>query len=165
MQNKVPPPIWMLLFGAAMWFVARSEFAYPVTIPYPLVFVVIISGSVLHWWQVFVVIIVAFGASYTIPAIRQFGEAETTINPLKPEEASSLVTTGVFGRSRNPMYVGLAMALLAWATWLGSLTNIALIALFVVVITQLQIKPEEAALRELFGAEYDEYCRNVRRWI
>lgn len=150
MQNKIPPPIWMLLFGIAMWFVARSDYGYPVEIPYA-------------WIPA--ALIIAFGLSYTIPAIRSFGKAETTINPLKPDEASSLVTTGVFGRSRNPMYVGLAMALLAWTVWLGSATNLGVLALFVVVITMLQIKPEERALRELFGEEYAEYCRNVRRWI
>lgn len=150
MQNKVPPPIWMLLFGIAMWFVAKSEFAYAIEIPY-------------SWLPALV--IVAFGFSFTIPAIKKFDAAETTINPLKPQEASSLVTSGVFGRTRNPMYVGLAMVLLGWVVWLGSATNLAVLALFVIVITMLQIKPEEMALRELFGEEYEEYCRKVRRWI
>ena len=150
MQNKVPPPVWMLLFGIAMWLIARSDFAYPIDVPY-------------RW--LFSAIFIAVGLSFTVPAIRHFREADTTINPLKPGEASKLVTNGVFAVSRNPMYVGLLMVLVAWGVWLGESINLVTLAMFVLVITTFQIKPEERALRELFGEEYDEYCRNVRRWL
>jgi protein-S-isoprenylcysteine O-methyltransferase Ste14 len=63
------------------------------------------------------------------------------------------------------MYVGLLLVSIGWAVWLASLTNIAVIVLSVVVMTNLQIKPEEDALRKLFVEKYAEYCRNVRRWI
>jgi protein-S-isoprenylcysteine O-methyltransferase Ste14 len=68
------------------------------------------------------------------------------VNPLSPEKAKSLVDSGIFSVSRNPMYVGLLLISAGWALWLGSLANIAVIALFVFVITNLQIKPEEDAL-------------------
>jgi protein-S-isoprenylcysteine O-methyltransferase Ste14 len=84
---------------------------------------------------------------------------------LSPETATSLVDGGIFSVSRNPMYVGLLLVSIGWAVWLASLTNIAVIVLSVVVMTNLQIKPEEDALRKLFVEKYAEYCRNVRRWI
>ena len=63
------------------------------------------------------------------------------------------------------MYVGLLVILIGWAVWLGSLSNILVLILFWVVITELQIKPEEAALRTLFGQDYEKYCRQVARWV
>jgi protein-S-isoprenylcysteine O-methyltransferase Ste14 len=150
MKNRIPPPILLLITGAIMWFVAKSEFAYPVSIPYPLV--LSISPSIL-------------GVAIAAIAGRQFGIAQTSINPLSPEKATSLVDSGIFSVSRNPMYVGLLLISAGWAVWLASLANIAVIALFVFVITNLQIKPEEDALRKLFDQQYDDYCRNVRRWI
>ncbi|MEL7184962.1 MAG: isoprenylcysteine carboxylmethyltransferase family protein [Pseudomonadota bacterium] len=150
MQNKIPPPVWMLLFGVAMWFVADSRYAYPFELP--------------NRWVV-IGILVAFGAFFSVTAVRQFGKAETTVNPLDPAKATTLVSDGIFAKSRNPMYVGLLLALGAWAIWLGSLASIAVALLFIPVLNHFQIKPEERVLRELFGDEYREYCRNVRRWI
>jgi len=150
MKNKIPPPILLLITGTIMWFVAKSEFAYPISIPYPLALSVSLA---------------AIGIAIASIAARQFSIAKTTVNPLSPETATSLVDGGIFSVSRNPMYVGLLLVSIGWAVWLASLTNIAVIVLSVVVMTNLQIKPEEDALRKLFVEEYAEYCRNVRRWI
>ena len=150
MKNKIPPPILLLITGTIMWFVAKSEFAYPISIPYPLALSISLA---------------AIGIAIASIAARQFSIAKTTVNPLSPETATSLVDGGIFSVSRNPMYVGLLLVSIGWAVWLASLANIAVIVLFVVVMTNLQIKPEEDALRRLFLEEYAEYCRNVRRWI
>ncbi|MGI9271948.1 MAG: methyltransferase family protein [Woeseiaceae bacterium] len=150
MKNKVPPPILLLLFGAAMWFVAKSEFAYPVSIPYALIIAIVIA---------------VIGVSIAVLALRRFSAAETTVNPLKPDTATSLVQSGIFSKSRNPMYVGLVMDLVAWSVWLQSLGNIVLLLVFIVVLNEWQIKPEEAAMRKLFGDEYADYCKKVRRWL
>lgn len=150
MKNKIPPPIWLLLFAIAMWFVAHSPVGYRVAIPYALV-----PAFLLGFVGLYVATL----------AMLQFNRANTTVNPLSPEEASSLVTSGVFERTRNPMYVGLLFILTGWAVWLGSPTNLAMLVLFVVTLTQLQIKPEEAAMRALFGQAFDDYCQRVRRWV
>jgi len=64
------------------------------------------------------------------------------------------------------MYLGLTLALLAWATQLGSLAGaVVFVPCFVVYLTELQIKPEERALSAKFGAEYSAYLETVRRWI
>jgi protein-S-isoprenylcysteine O-methyltransferase Ste14 len=88
----------------------------------------------------------------------------TTTNPLKPEAASALVRGGVFELSRNPMYLGSLLVLTGWGLWLGSPSNILVAVLYGVLIAELQIKPEELALTGLFGQEYADYCREVRRW-
>ena len=150
MKNKIPPPIILLLSGIAMWFVAHSEFAYSVAIPFALAVAIALA---------------AVGIFIAASAIRQFRTAETTVNPLQPEEATSLVDSGIFARTRNPMYVGLFLVLSAWATWLQSMSNLLLLLAFVAYITYLQIKPEEAAMRKVFGQAYTDYCKRVRRWI
>jgi protein-S-isoprenylcysteine O-methyltransferase Ste14 len=150
MKNKIPPPIILLLSGIAMWFVAHSEFAYSVAIPFALAVAIALA---------------AVGIFIAASAIRQFSAAETTVNPLRPEEATSLVNSGIFARTRNPMYVGISLVLSAWAIWLQSMSNILLLLAFVLYITYLQIKPEEAAMRKIFGQAYTDYCKRVRRWI
>lgn len=84
---------------------------------------------------------------------------------MKPDRSSSLVTTGLFSISRNPMYVGLALLLTGWALLLGTLLPWAGLPIFVLLITELQIRPEEAALERLFGAKYEGYRKSVPRWI
>ena len=150
MKNKIPPPVWLLVFGASMWFVARSAYAYPVEIPFALVIGIVVG---------------VIGLSCSAAGIREFNKAATTVNPLKPEEASTLVTDGIYQRTRNPMYVGLFLILTGWAIWLSGLANLVLLGVFVLVITELQIKPEENALRHLFGQSYEEYCERVGRWF
>jgi protein-S-isoprenylcysteine O-methyltransferase Ste14 len=148
MKTRIPPPVILLLYGAVMWLIARSQFAIPVDIPKVMVFIPGAGGIIL-----------------AAVAIRSFVAAATTIDPLAPRKSSTLVTDGLYKMSRNPMYLGLLLLLTAWAVWLGSVTNILLLIAFVVTITELQIKPEEAALREIFRDDYESYCRKVRRWI
>ena len=75
------------------------------------------------------------------------------------------MTSGPNGVTRNPMYVGMAGALVAHALIRGGWGTVLPVAAFVAVIDRVQIQTEEAALRELFGEEYDAYCRRVRRWL
>lgn len=150
MKNRIPPPIVLLITAGLMWLVSRSNFAYPVDILYP--WIIGLSFA-------------AVGVLIAFFAIREFNAVETTINPLEPASATALVDTGIFTVSRNPMYLGLLLILTGWGIWLGSLTGLAIIIVFVVAITELQIKPEEAALRSLFGDDYENYCQRVRRWI
>ena len=100
-----------------------------------------------------------------VAAIVHFGKAGTTPNPLDPSKASHLVTEGIFRVSRNPMYLGLLLLLIGWAVWLGSASPWLVPPLFVVVITLVQIIPEEQALSRNFGEQYALYRRSVARWI
>ena len=151
MKNKVPPPIILLLSGIAMWFIAHSEFAYTISNPFALIMALPLA---------------AIGIYISASAIRKFKTAETTISPLQPDSATSLVHKGIFGKSRNPMYLGLLLVLLGWAVWLQSMSNAIVLVAFVLCLTELQIKPEEeAALKKVFGQGYIDYCKRVRRWI
>jgi len=147
---KVPPPIQALVCGILMWAVDRQvpsgQFEFAIRLPMAILFAV--AGIVL--------------AVFSMLAFRR---ARTTVDPFHPEEASQLVVDGFFGYSRNPMYVSLALVLISWAIWLGCVYNVAVLILFVTYITFFQIKPEEEALRSLFGETYEHYCSTVRRWI
>ena len=100
-----------------------------------------------------------------VVSVRTFRRHGTTVNPLAPGNASAIVTVGIYGYTRNPMYLALALALAAWGVYLGNVASLALVAVFVMYLTRFQIMPEERALEGLFGDEFREYKWKVRRWI
>ncbi len=110
-------------------------------------------------------VILFVGLAIDVAAIIPFLVAKTTVNPMKPGRASQLVTSGIYKYSRNPMYLGTLVLLMALMIWLGTAINIVFLALFVWYITIFQIKPEEKVLEELFADEYLNYKVKVRRWI
>ena len=91
--------------------------------------------------------------------------ASTTVDPTVPEKASTLINQGVYRLTRNPMYVGFACFLIGWAGYLADPLAFLLVPVFIWYLTQFQIKPEEQALSQLFGEEYQHYCQQVRRWL
>ncbi len=105
------------------------------------------------------------GVAMVVTAIRTFRRAKTTANPFHLDAASALVTHGIFAYSRNPMYAGMALFLIALAVGLASPAALVGVAVFVGYITQFQIRPEEAMLRAKFGEAYARYCAAVRRWV
>lgn len=150
MPLPLPPPVVVVLFAAAMWQLAEhlplGGFAFAGQ--RPLAGLVLLAGLALM-----------AAAAWTM-----FG-ARTTVNPLKPERASHLVTSGVFAFSRNPIYLGDALILAALALGLGNWLNFLLLPAFVGLIGRFQIAPEERALQRLFGDQYRAYCARVRRWL
>jgi protein-S-isoprenylcysteine O-methyltransferase Ste14 len=98
-------------------------------------------------------------------AIRAFRRANTTVNPVHVERASALVTSGRFARTRNPMYVAMALLLAAWAAWLCQPAPLLGPLVFVLFIARFQIIPEERALAAIFGADYAAYKNRVPRWL
>ena len=133
-----------------MWVLAR--FSPAVTLPYPLR----IAGAL---------VLTGLGATVALAGVIAFRRAETTIHPLQPERTTALVQSGIYRYSRNPMYLGLLCVLLAWALWLAA--PVALIGplIFIVWIQHLQIRPEERALSDLFGDEFNAYRQRVRSWL
>jgi len=98
-------------------------------------------------------------------ALWRFIQAKTTVNPIKANNVSALVTTGVYRFSRNPMYVGNALFLLAWMVYLANPLNSLFIVAYVMYTTKFQIIPEERILTEHFGDDYSAFCQRVRRWL
>jgi len=149
-SSPVPPPVWTLLFGAAVWAANRYLPLY-VLFPTP--------------WNRLGILVMLIAPLAPVTAIIQFRRARTTVSPHAIDTASALVTDGIYAWTRNPMYVGLTLLLTGWAVHLGSLCAALGPPLFVVLIQQLQIRPEEQALRAKFGDEYDRYARRVGRWF
>ncbi len=150
MKLLIPPPIQGIIVGLIMWAISQWT---------PGLSTEIIGGKALA------LIFGGVGIVMEIIAAIAFIRAKTTVTPLKPEKASRLVVEGLYRISRNPMYLGLLLLLIAWGLWLANPLNIAVIAGWVFYITEFQIKPEEKALREKFGDDYEAYCKRVRRWI
>ena len=105
------------------------------------------------------------GALISFLGVVSFRRAGTTVNPLNPAASSSLVRSGVYAFSRNPMYLGFAAMLLSWGIYLSNAVSLLFTPLFVLYMNRFQIEPEEDALRSRFGQEFDTYARRVRRWL
>jgi len=97
--------------------------------------------------------------------IIEFNRAKTTVNPTKPESASSLVRTGIYQRTRNPMYMGFLLILVGWAIAMANIVSFLVLPGFVIYMNRFQIKPEERALTLIFGEDFKAYCVETRRWI
>jgi protein-S-isoprenylcysteine O-methyltransferase Ste14 len=111
------------------------------------------------------VTLLAGGVAVAIFAVREFRAARTTVNPLQPAAASSMVRSGIYRHTRNPMYLGLLLVLAAWSVWLASPAAVAVLLVVAVYLDRFQIVPEERALAARFAREFDEYRRSVRRWL
>ena len=133
LENKIPPPIIALVFALLMWVIS----AYSLTIP--------LSNYVS---MALIIIILAVAFLFVLSALVSFRRAQTTIDPMKPESASSLVSTGIYCVSRNPMYVGLLLLLIAFLLYLESPLSVIGIIGFVLYLNEFQIKPEENALQK-----------------
>jgi protein-S-isoprenylcysteine O-methyltransferase Ste14 len=150
MHRFMPPPLVLVLLGAAMWGLDRSVPALR------------IESALL---KPLALLLIAAGLLLAAAAVVSFIRHKTTVNPLAPSRASHLVTTGVYAYSRNPIYLGDLLLLIALAVWLGNLLNLIVPAVFAVYITRFQIVPEERALARSFGERYTAYCAAVRRWL
>jgi protein-S-isoprenylcysteine O-methyltransferase Ste14 len=116
-------------------------------------------------WKLLGLLVGAVAIAVNLTAFWRFRSAGTTVNPIDLAKSTQLVTSGIFGVSRNPMYLGFLLLLVAWGIWLGSMSVWLVPPLFVILITRGQIVPEERALTKLFGAQYLSYKRDVARWI
>lgn len=144
------PPAILVLTAIAMWFTSRySAWALP-AMPGQAVIAVIIAGG---------------GLLVMVWAALCFRRARTTVNPMEPTRASALVETGPYRYSRNPMYLGDALLLTAWAVYLGTPVNVIWVAVFVLWLHKFQIPHEERALADSFGDAWHGYRTRVRRWL
>ena len=147
---RIPPLVLVVLFALAMWLIA--QLVPPVALPplWPLVLAGLFAGA---------------GVAVALSGVLAFRRANTTVDPRVPQQSSSLVIRGIYRYSRNPMYVGFLLLLLSWACYLMNAAAFALLPLFVLYINRFQIAPEERHLLQKFGAEYQAYCNEARRWL
>ena len=110
-------------------------------------------------------IIVFEGVIIILLSIRLFKKRNTTVNPFKLDDTSSLITGGVYGFTRNPMYLGLSSIQLGVAIYFGSYISFIFIPVFIFYMTKKQIYFEEISLEKKFGQDFLKYSEKVRRWI
>jgi len=150
LELKVPPLALGLLAALLMWLADRI-------LPW--------MKLQLAWAGPIAGILLAAGVTVALAGVVSFRLAGTTVNPLRPGSASQLVHSGIYRATRNPMYLGMLLGLLAWALWLQHPVSLMLAPVFVLYMTRFQILPEERALTSLFGQEFEDYASRVRRWL
>ena len=150
LELKVPPPAQFVITAAAMFGVSKVAPDLKFSL----------KGS-----TALAVGLGAIGVGSAILGVTQFKKAQTTPNPQALEKVSSLVTSGMYQYSRNPMYVGLVLILLGWAFYLSHFLAFVLLPLFILYMTRFQIRPEEQMMARKFGKAYQTYLNKVRRWI
>ncbi len=148
LNTKIPPPIVTIIFAVLIFYFSES-FAY-VDLPFKI------------YISLFFVLL---GFFITFSSARNFKKKETTVNPIKPEETSQLVTDGFFKITRNPMYLGMVLFLLGLSIYNGLIVGLVFLPLFVGYITFFQIIPEENVMIKIFDEDYKAYMKKVRRWI
>ena len=121
--------------------------------------------TVLLWWPARVaiaVVLFAAGGGFAMPAMRGFRSAGTHVEPWKP--ATALVTGGIYGSLRNPMYVGLTLILAGLSILLASDWMLVMTIVFVPVIHFGVVRREERYLEAKFGEAYRQYKARVPRY-
>ncbi len=150
LQTRVPPPVVVLLAAVLIWGLRRAFPEEGIFIPY---------RRAVYWT------LLGLGLAVVAAGIVQFRRARTTVNPMRPADASTLVTGGIYRFTRNPMYLGDVLILLAVAVFFSNPLGLAGVALFAAWMSLLQIPAEERALSQAFGEEFTRYCERVRRWL
>jgi protein-S-isoprenylcysteine O-methyltransferase Ste14 len=150
LKTNIPAPIVAIAAGGMMWL-----YAYAAELPFDASPLIAQVG----------ILIGQFSAVIALLALISFGIARTTINPLHPSRATTLITSGIYRITRNPLCLSLLLLLVSyavrldsWAAWLGPV-------LYAVYITRFHIIPEESVLAEKFGAAFQAYKLRTRRWI
>ena len=144
MKSLPPPIVFVLALGLMNLFPHLQSVAFFRPLAVVLGILATITGSLSLW---------------------AFYQDKTTIDPRRIEATSALVQNGIFRFSRNPMYLSLAILLIAFALWRGNLWALSVLPLFISYIQIFQILPEERMLTEKFGRDYQDYCARVRRWV
>ena len=147
---KVPPVAQVIITAAAMYGVSKMVPALTFSL----------NGS-----TALAVGLGMMGMSLGVMGVTQFRKAQTTPNPQALEKVSSLVTSGIYRYSRNPMYLGLVLILLGWAFYLSHFLSFVLLPVFILYMKRFQIQPEEQMMARKFGKTYQAYLNKVRRWI
>ena len=150
LELKIPPPVVALLVAGAMW---GSSLALPA------------SAAPTTFRAVAALALALAGGLIALSGVISFRRAKTTVSPMKPERTASLVTTGIYRFTRNPMYLGLLLVLIALTVYLSSLWLLVGPVAFVLYMNRFQVAPEEHVLSRMFGAAYTVYQSRVRRWL
>lgn len=145
MHAKVPPVLW-----TAVGFLLQRMFP---------------SRPTPAWVKALALLLLVASASLGLRAIRGFREQDTTVHPHHIHDVSSLVTDGAYSVSRNPMYTALLGGLVSIALWRGRAAALLPVVAVWAALDTFQVAPEEAALSESFGKDFERYRGTVPRWL
>ena len=149
LELRIPPPVLLVVWGHVVWWVS-------IDLPGLNVMPVLTEAAVA---------VGLIGLALNLFPKLDFGRANTTVNPMRPETASALVTAGLYRYSRNPMYLGQVLVLLAWVMYCRNVAGLLIVGLHVLYLTWLQIIPEERVLLRRFPDQYPAFMQNTRRWL
>ena len=147
LRTKIPPPLITLICILIIYFFEKEFIFFDDWNIY-------ISAFFLLWG----LIIIAF-------AVFKFAKTKTTVDPTKPSKTSSLVISGIYRITRNPMYLGMLFLIISFTFYKLSLVGAIVIPSFIFYINKYQIEPEEYEMRKKFGENFEDYCKKVDRWI
>jgi protein-S-isoprenylcysteine O-methyltransferase Ste14 len=150
LELKLSPVMTAIVLAALMWLLAHNTPGFSLAPELRLTALVVLFAA---------------GAVIGFAGVWSFRRARTTVNPWRPRASSALVVSGVYRRTRNPMYLGLLLALAGWGLYLANPYSLLLALTFVPYMNRFQIRPEERALQQTWGEEFVDYCRRVRRWL
>jgi protein-S-isoprenylcysteine O-methyltransferase Ste14 len=150
LELKIPPPVVLFFSGALGYGLARLFPRFAFDFPGRLAVALVLGLA---------------GIALAVAGVVEFARRKTTVNPLRPEESSTVVSSGIYRFTRNPMYLGMLLLLAGWTLFLGNVAAALALPFFLLWIQRFQIGPEERILSASFGAAYASYCRSVRRWI
>jgi protein-S-isoprenylcysteine O-methyltransferase Ste14 len=150
LELKIPPVVQVFVTASLMWVLVVAVPSLDFTL----------SASLLV-----AIVFAVIGVAFALCGVLEFRSAGTTVDPRVPDQSVSLVIRGVYRISRNPMYAGFLLVLIAWGMFLSNLASFVLLPVFVIYMNRFQIAPEERHMREKFGEAYREYEAEVRRWI
>jgi protein-S-isoprenylcysteine O-methyltransferase Ste14 len=154
LELRVPPVVVALVIAAGMWLarLLAPKLALGLSLP-------LLPPSATIAAMAFA------GIAIALAGVVEFRRAHTTVDPTNPGKSTAVVSTGIYRRTRNPMYLGFLLLLVAWAVWLANAIAYAGPIVFWLYMNRFQIAPEERILRERFGAPYEAYLQSVRRWF
>lgn len=146
----IPPPFFYLFFFAAGLIIQRwVPLNFEISTAFPA--------------AVFGVIFFISAAVLGIGALRLFHESKNTVVTFRP--ATSLQKTGVYSKTRNPMYLGMVFLYIGFSLFFGNWWHFILLPLLMIVIKRFVIRKEERYLTRKFGQEYLNYLDQVPRWL
>lgn len=148
-MRYVPPPLWALIFLGLTYALSLAPGlgTLPLLETRPIGLIVIVLALAILAW-----------------AMLQFRLANTQLLPNSPTN-NALVSTGIFGITRNPMYLAMTVFALGGALWFGRIPMLLAPVLMFAVANWVFIPFEETKMRRQFGDAFDDYCKRVRRWI
>lgn len=150
LELKIPPLILVLLAALAMWALALLAPEWALS----------------HFTSRLIAAICgALGSLFCLLGVLAFRRANTTVDPRYPEKAACLVVVGIYGVSRNPMYLGFLFMLLGFAFFLQNYAAFIVLPFFIIYLQYFQIRPEERYMQEKFGDDFTQYTARVRRWL